>query len=295
MRIITEIKFFAALTSMADTLVLDADRTSMEDVEEEITDDDYEVLVTDSILKCSICHDYLLQPVTTPCGHTFCKRCLIQWMNSQRGEASTCPSCRYNFPGSYDRRFIEACKPDMLSNHILESTCYIPCHNGCSSMIHPGAKETHDKECSEALVSCINEHCGCRQNIKRKSLIRHLGECRFFHCKARLVGCQRLGTEAEITEHERSCQLKLIKDYIDKRCETLSKGPIIRPRRGEVVHPDIEVGIDTSGNWPTARRVTPTPHSVSRETSTGGVVNMTVSHVNTLGSLAHELSEFLER
>lgn len=253
--------------------------------------EEYEVVVADSVLKCSICHDYLLHPITTPCGHTFCKRCLIQWMTSQRGETSTCPSCRYTFPGSYDRRFIEACKPDMLNSYILESTCYSPCPNGCPAMVHPGAKEAHDKECREAIVSCINEHCGCLEKLKRKTLIKHLGECRSFHCKARLVGCQCLGTEVEITEHERDCKLKCIKDYIDKRCEALSKGGI-RTRRADP-HPDIEFNADGVGNWPLNRRVTPTPQAITRET--GGVVNMSISHVNTLGTLAHELSEFLER
>ena len=270
-----------------------SNRVSIDEARDDGGDEEYEVLVAESVLRCSICHDYLLNPVTTPCGHTFCKGCLIQWMISQRGETSTCPSCRYTFPGSYDKRFIEACKPDMLTSYILESTCYTPCSNGCPAMVHPRAKETHSKECREALVSCINEHCGCAEKVKRKALIKHLGECGFFHCKARPCGCQRLGTEVDITQHERDCKLKSIKDYIDKKCETMNKGNT-RTRRAEL-HPDIEFNADPSGNWPMTRRVTPTPHSITRETSTGGVVNMTVSHVNTLGSLAHELSEFLER
>ena len=270
----------------------DPNTTSIDEIEVD-GDEEYDVLVAESVLRCSICHDYLLHPITTPCGHTFCKRCLIQWMTSQRGETSTCPSCRYTFPGSYDKRFIEACKSDMLSTYILESTCYIPCHNGCPSMVHPGARESHEKECREALVCCINEHCGCREKVRRKSLIKHLGECKFFHCKARSVGCPRVGTEAEITQHERDCNLKLMKDYVDKKCETVHKGGGNRLRRAEI-RPDIEFTSDPSGNWPMTRRVTPTPHNI-RETTTGGVVNMSISHVNTLGSLAHELSEFLER
>ena len=38
---------------------------------------------------CSICAGLLLQPVSTACGHTFCKACLGQWL----GTKATCPLC----------------------------------------------------------------------------------------------------------------------------------------------------------------------------------------------------------
>ncbi|KAL1260642.1 hypothetical protein QQF64_008469, partial [Cirrhinus molitorella] len=46
-------------------------------------------------LKCSVCLDLFTDPVSTPCGHNFCKRCLNQcWNNSQTYK---CPGCRETF------------------------------------------------------------------------------------------------------------------------------------------------------------------------------------------------------
>ncbi|KAL0189507.1 hypothetical protein M9458_016606, partial [Cirrhinus mrigala] len=46
-------------------------------------------------LKCSVCVDVFKDPVSTPCGHNFCKSCLNQcWENS---ENCICPLCKEIF------------------------------------------------------------------------------------------------------------------------------------------------------------------------------------------------------
>ncbi|XP_050993668.1 E3 ubiquitin-protein ligase TRIM39-like [Labeo rohita] len=46
-------------------------------------------------LQCSICLDVFTDPVSTPCGHNFCKICLNkQWDNSQ---TRNCPYCQETF------------------------------------------------------------------------------------------------------------------------------------------------------------------------------------------------------
>ncbi|KAF4111795.1 E3 ubiquitin-protein ligase TRIM39-like isoform X4 [Onychostoma macrolepis] len=46
-------------------------------------------------LQCSICLDVFTDPVTTPCGHNFCKICLNKcWNNSQ---TCSCPYCKETF------------------------------------------------------------------------------------------------------------------------------------------------------------------------------------------------------
>ncbi|XP_073707384.1 E3 ubiquitin-protein ligase TRIM39-like isoform X2 [Garra rufa] len=46
-------------------------------------------------LQCSICLDVFTDPVSTPCGHNFCKTCLNKcWDNSQ---TCSCPYCKETF------------------------------------------------------------------------------------------------------------------------------------------------------------------------------------------------------
>ncbi|XP_047672013.1 E3 ubiquitin-protein ligase TRIM39-like [Tachysurus fulvidraco] len=52
-------------------------------------------LLSEEQLLCSICLDVFTDPVTTPCGHNFCKSCLTQcWDKSQHGH---CPLCKEKF------------------------------------------------------------------------------------------------------------------------------------------------------------------------------------------------------
>ncbi|KAK7129446.1 hypothetical protein R3I94_017604 [Phoxinus phoxinus] len=46
-------------------------------------------------LQCSICLEEFTDPVTTPCGHNFCRSCLIKcWTNTQ---TCFCPLCKEKF------------------------------------------------------------------------------------------------------------------------------------------------------------------------------------------------------
>ena len=44
----------------------------------------------DSDLECTLCMEMLYEPVTTPCGHTFCQGCFYRAMDHN----NRCPMCR---------------------------------------------------------------------------------------------------------------------------------------------------------------------------------------------------------
>ncbi|KAL8163198.1 UNVERIFIED_CONTAM: hypothetical protein K2H54_014246 [Gekko kuhli] len=53
-------------------------------------------------LVCCICLDMFATPVTAPCGHSFCEKCInSHWDKEEEGPAGqngyTCPGCRQNF------------------------------------------------------------------------------------------------------------------------------------------------------------------------------------------------------
>eukprot|EP00668_Euglena_longa_P015577 GGOE01019677.1.p1 GENE.GGOE01019677.1~~GGOE01019677.1.p1 ORF type:complete len:233 (-),score=65.54 GGOE01019677.1:316-1014(-) len=43
--------------------------------------------------ECPLCLKLLVRPTTTPCGHSFCHRCLVKALESRY----TCPLCRHDF------------------------------------------------------------------------------------------------------------------------------------------------------------------------------------------------------
>jgi hypothetical protein len=57
-------------------------------------------------VTCAICHDKLLDPVTTPCGHNYCKLCLNRWLR----RCHKCPLDNAMLP-----------KVEFKVNHMLQS------------------------------------------------------------------------------------------------------------------------------------------------------------------------------
>ncbi|XP_027373018.1 E3 ubiquitin-protein ligase RNF135 isoform X1 [Bos indicus x Bos taurus] len=66
------------------------------------------VWLAEDDLGCIICHDLLAWPATLPCGHTFCRDCLLDLWAARRSRF--CPSCREGAPGP----------PQLRKNTMLE-------------------------------------------------------------------------------------------------------------------------------------------------------------------------------
>ncbi|KAM6957133.1 bloodthirsty-related gene family, member 2 [Aplochiton taeniatus] len=64
-------------------------------------------LLSEKHFLCSLCKDIFSSPVTTPCGHSFCKACLCHHWTRHRSDH--CPSCKRLF----------AARPDLSVNRIL--------------------------------------------------------------------------------------------------------------------------------------------------------------------------------
>jgi Lon protease-like protein len=75
--------------------------------------------VQDATLKeldCLVCYNLMLDPTTTTCGHTFCRRCLSRVMD----HSSICPFCRRNLhvPASLQHQ-----SGNVILNSLLNGLC----------------------------------------------------------------------------------------------------------------------------------------------------------------------------
>ncbi|XP_070840478.1 E3 ubiquitin-protein ligase TRIM39-like [Chaetodon trifascialis] len=59
-------------------------------------------LMSEDQFLCSICLDVFTDPVTTPCGHNFCKHCITEHWNIN--ESCQCPMCKEAFTARPDLR-----------------------------------------------------------------------------------------------------------------------------------------------------------------------------------------------
>lgn len=64
-------------------------------------------LLPEKHFLCFLCRDIFTNPVTIPCGHSYCLSCLSQYWG--RHQVKYCPDCRRVFPD----------KPDLSVNRIL--------------------------------------------------------------------------------------------------------------------------------------------------------------------------------
>jgi Lon protease-like protein len=67
-------------------------------------------------LDCLVCYNMMLDPTTTSCGHTFCRRCLARVMD----HSNICPMCRTNLhiPPSLQNK-----GSNILLNSLLQGLC----------------------------------------------------------------------------------------------------------------------------------------------------------------------------
>lgn len=54
------------------------------------------IMLQQKQFQCTLCQDVLTDPVTTPCGHNFCRTCIQSFWDS--GDVCRCPTCNKTFP-----------------------------------------------------------------------------------------------------------------------------------------------------------------------------------------------------
>nr|XP_009289874.1 bloodthirsty-related gene family, member 16 isoform X2 [Danio rerio] len=107
-------------------------------------------------LQCSICLDAFTDPVSTPCGHNFCKSCLNQyWNNSQ---TYNCPLCKETFNN----------RPELKINTTLRQLVQVFRQNENKSEVLCDICDSVKKKALKICLLCQNSYCQTHLDLHQK-------------------------------------------------------------------------------------------------------------------------------
>ncbi|KAG0210423.1 hypothetical protein BGX28_009332 [Mortierella sp. GBA30] len=127
---------------------------------------------TQTSLQCSVCCEYFTEPVSAPCGHTFCRGCIVQALDIRNG----CPLCRTTID------------PTSLYEVIALS-----------------------RLCDELVVYCPHKALGCNHTCQRIQIGQHLkDDCVYIGTLCRVEECRKKLLKKDLSEHMESCPYKRV-------------------------------------------------------------------------------------
>lgn len=125
----------------------------------------------DEDLTCHICLQPLVNPVDTKCGHTYCSKCLKNYLRLQK----QCPLDRQPLTVS------ECQKSSLLVRRLLDKLLVVcPNVDYCEEVLPRSELDAHlAHRCRGAVTKCIKASLGCSFQGPRSALQSHLWECNY--------------------------------------------------------------------------------------------------------------------
>lgn len=158
------------------------------------------ISVTESQFRCPICLDILKDPVSIPCGHTYCMSCINNYWDRVDSGQFSCPQCRETFsPRPVLRRNtvlaevvgkLKLNELDTAPELFLEGVGEVPC-----DFCPVESKLKADKSCLVCLASFCKLHVLPHREVgtlRRHKLVAAV-EC----LAEKLCAQHRLGLEPE--------------------------------------------------------------------------------------------------
>ncbi|XP_067299115.1 tripartite motif-containing protein 16-like [Pseudorasbora parva] len=115
------------------------------------------ISVDQAELMCSVCLDLLKDPVTIPCGHSYCKICITGcWDQEDQMRVYSCPQCRQTF--SPRPALAKNTMMAELVEKLKKTTLPADCYAGAGDVqcdVCTGRKHKAVKSC----LVCLNSYC----------------------------------------------------------------------------------------------------------------------------------------
>ncbi|XP_056090670.1 tripartite motif-containing protein 16-like [Rhinichthys klamathensis goyatoka] len=116
-----------------------------------------EARISQDEFQCSVCLDLLKDPVTIPCGHSYCKICITgRWNQEDEKRVYSCPQCRQTFRPrpALAKNTMLAEVVEKLKKTKLPADCYAGAGDVQCDVCN-GRKRKAVKSC----LGCLNSYC----------------------------------------------------------------------------------------------------------------------------------------
>ncbi|XP_026803515.2 uncharacterized protein LOC113547393 [Pangasianodon hypophthalmus] len=128
----------------------------------------YTSLMMREHLRCSVCKDMLKEPVSIPCGHSFCQTCILSyWTKPIHAGSYSCPQCRKRF---------KTC-PALSLNLTLANVVQTQQQAGFSPALLPqsyaGPGDVACDICSESSIRAVKSCLTCCTSYCETHVRRH--------------------------------------------------------------------------------------------------------------------------
>ncbi|XP_051569389.1 E3 ubiquitin/ISG15 ligase TRIM25-like isoform X2 [Myxocyprinus asiaticus] len=141
--------------------------------------------------SCPICLDLLKDPVTIPCGHSYCMNCITDcWNQDDLKGVYSCPQCRQTFTSrpALGKNVVFAEMVEKMKKTKLQTAVPAHCYAGAGDVecdVCTGRKHKAVKSCLECLNSYCQDHLEQHENFfrnKRHNLMDATGRLQEMIC-----------------------------------------------------------------------------------------------------------------
>ncbi len=187
--------------------------------------------------SCSICLNLLKDPVTIPCGHSYCMSCITGYWDQKR--VYSCPQCRQTFTPRpvLGKNTMLAEVLEKLKKTKLQAACPAQCYSGSGDVecdVCTGRLYKAIKSCLTCLNSYCQNHLEQHETFfkgKRHNLMDVTGRLQEMICsqheKLLEIYCQKdqccICVQCMLNEHKNHYTLGLAEERIKKQVWSKSR------------------------------------------------------------------------